>query len=108
MSDYKVTFTCNVKLGEDLYRAGDEATISEELFISIEYLKVIDSKYERIEKAPKTIDEMTVTELKKYAKDNNVDLGDAKKQKEILEAIQAAENSNDSEDGEDSETPLGE
>lgn len=108
MSDYKVTFTSNVKLGQDLYRAGDEATISEEQFESIEDLKVIESKYERIEKAPKTIEEMTVPELKKYAKDNNIDLGDAKKQKEILEAIQTAESSNDSEDGEDSQTPSGE
>ena len=102
MSDYKVTFTSNVKLGEDLYRVGDEATITEELFESIEDLKVIESKYDRIEKAPKTIDEMTVTELKKYAKDNDIDLGDAKKQKDILEVIQAAENDDD---GENDQTP---
>ncbi len=108
MSDYRVTFTNNVKLGQDLYRAGDEATISEEVFESIEDLKVIEPKFERIEKVPKTIEEMTVPELKKYAKDNNIDLGDAKKQKELLEAIQAAENNNDSKDREDSQTPSGE
>ena len=105
MSDYKVTFTSNVKLGEDLYRVGDEATVSEELFKSIEDLKVIESKYERIEKAPKTIDEMTVTELKKYAKDNDIDLGEAKKQKDILEVIQATEKADDSSNGENNQTP---
>lgn len=96
MTDYKVTFTCNVKIGEDLYRNGEEATITEEVFEAIEDLEVIESKFERIEKTPKTIEEMTVPELKKYAKDNNIDLGDAKKQKEILEAIQAFENTDDS------------
>lgn len=105
MSDYKVTFTSNVKLGEDLYRVGDEATISEELFESIEDLKVIESKFERIEKAPKTIDEMTVPELKKYAKDNDIDLGEAKKQKDILEVIQAAEKDDGSSNGENDQTP---
>jgi len=96
MTDYKVTFTSNVKIGEDLYRTGEEATISEEVFEEIEDLKVIETKFERIDKAPKTIEEMTVPELKKYAKDNNIDLGEAKKQKEILEAIQTFENTDDS------------
>lgn len=105
MPDYKVTFTSNVKLGQELFRAGEEATISEEGFESIENLKVIESKFERIETAPKTIEEMTVPELKKYAKDNNIDLGDAKKQKDILEVIQAAENADDSSNGENDQTP---
>ena len=96
MTDYKVTFTSNVKIGEDLYRTGEEATVSEEVFEEIEDLKVIETKFERIDKAPKTIEEMTVPELKKYAKDNNIDLGEAKKLKEILEAIQAFENTDDS------------
>ena len=96
MTDYNVTFTSNVKIGEDLYRTGEEATISEEVFEEIEDLKVIETKFERIDKAPKTIEEMTVPELKKYAKDINIDLGEAKKQKEILEAIQTFENTDDS------------
>ena len=105
MFEYKVTFTSNVKLDQDLYRAGEEATISEEAFEAIEELEVIESKFERIDKAPKTIEEMTVAELKKYAKDNNIDLGDAKKQKDILEVIQAAENDDDSSNGENDQTP---
>ncbi|MCK1999731.1 hypothetical protein MPH47_21325 [Psychrobacillus psychrodurans] len=105
MPDYKVTFKSNVKLGQDLYRTGEEATVSEEVFESIKDLKVIESKFEQIEKAPKTVEEMTVTELKKYAKDNGIDLGEAKKQKEILEAIQAAENNDDSSNGEGNQTP---
>lgn len=105
MSDYKVTFTSNVKIGDDLYRTGEEATISEEVFEVIEDHKVIESKFERIEKAPKTVEEMTVAELKKYAKDNDIDLGEAKKQKEILEAIQAAESTDDSSNGEGNQTP---
>jgi hypothetical protein len=40
---------------------------------------------------PKTIEEMTIAELKKHAKENEIDLGDAKKQKEILSVIQATE-----------------
>lgn len=38
--------------------------------------------------APKSIDEMTVPELKKYATENNIDLGEAKKRDEFLKAIQ--------------------
>lgn len=44
-----------------------------------------------VDETPKTIDEMTIAELKSYAKEKDIDLGEAKKQKEILEAIQAAE-----------------
>lgn len=44
-----------------------------------------------VKKVPKAVDEMTVPELKKYAKEKEIDLGEAKKQEEILEAIQAYE-----------------
>lgn len=44
-----------------------------------------------VEHAPKSLEEMTVPELKQYAKDKEIDLGEAKKQKEIFEVIQAHE-----------------
>lgn len=40
---------------------------------------------------PKSITEMTIAELKKYAEENEIDLGTAKKQKEILDVIQEFE-----------------
>lgn len=40
---------------------------------------------------PKTVEEMTVPELKEYAAENTIDLGDVKKRDEILEVIQAFE-----------------
>lgn len=39
----------------------------------------------------KTPDKMTVAELKEYAKENEIDLGEAKTKAEILEAIKTAE-----------------
>lgn len=43
------------------------------------------------EKTPKTISEMTIPELKEYAAEHEIDLGEAKKRDEILEVIQAEE-----------------
>lgn len=59
---------------------------------------VIESLVEvtgEVEKAPKEIGEMTIAELRDYAAENNVDLGDAKKRDELLEVIQAAEDEKD-------------
>ena len=83
------------------------------MLTAIEKQKLIEPKFEEIEQKVKSIEEMTVPELKKYAKDNEIDLGDAKKQKEILEAIQAAEeveslNGGNTPDGDDDQTPPGE
>ncbi|MEG0450947.1 MAG: hypothetical protein RR595_13910 [Lysinibacillus sp.] len=44
-----------------------------------------------VEKVPKTIEEMTIAELKEYAKENEINLGPAKKLDEILAVIQAHE-----------------
>ena len=46
-----------------------------------------------VEDAPavKTVDEMTAAELKQYADDNGIDLGEAKTKPEILAAIKAAQ-----------------
>ena len=45
-----------------------------------------------VEQKPKTIEDMTVAELKDYATNNEIDLGEAKKRDDILEAIQSFEN----------------
>jgi predicted NUDIX family NTP pyrophosphohydrolase len=42
---------------------------------------------------PKPVEKMTVPELKQYAEEKQIDLGDATKKDEILAAIQAAETS---------------
>lgn len=44
-----------------------------------------------VENTPKSVEEMTVPELKQYATENEIDLGETKKQKDILEVIQAHE-----------------
>ncbi|WP_438312230.1 hypothetical protein [Sporosarcina sp. FA9] len=44
-----------------------------------------------VEVIQKTIEEMTIAELKDYAASHEIDLGDAKKRDEILEAIQIHE-----------------
>lgn len=48
-----------------------------------------------VEIIQKTIEEMTITELKDYVASNEIDLGDAKKRDEILEAIQIHESQED-------------
>ena len=85
------------------YSAGESFEM-EEIHVNETAVKVIGDV------APKSIEEMTIAELKKYAKDNEIDLGDAKKQKEILKAIQAAEEKESStdenkSDGDDDQTP---
>lgn len=54
-----------------------------------------------VEQAPKSIEEMTVPELKEYAAENDIDFKDAKKKEEILEAIRNFEN--DEPEGNDQE-----
>lgn len=41
-------------------------------------------------KEPKSVDKMTVEELKAYASEHSIDLGEATKKDEILAAVQAA------------------
>lgn len=48
--------------------------------------------------AEKPLDEMTVAELKEYADQHGIDLGEAKKKAEILVAIQAAVSGGDPSD----------
>ena len=54
MSEIKVTFNCNVKLGTDQYRIGESATVPEDLCDELMESGVIESDFERIvEKRPK-------------------------------------------------------
>lgn len=93
MLEFKVTFNRNVKLGNDLYRKGDSATVEEDVCGELEAKGVINDDYQPLAKKPdepKTVEEMTVPELKEYATTNKIELGDAKKRDEILEAIKLA------------------
>ena len=95
MLEFKVTFNQNVKLGQNLFRTSDTTTVDEDVRDELLEVGVINANYETVTKAPgnpKAIEEMTVAELKEYAAENDIDLGDAKKRDEILEVIQAAEN----------------
>ena len=92
MSKYEVTFNQNVKLGRDIYRKGNKVTVNE---ADLEALTdVIEADYEEIKqelKEPKTVEDMTVSELKDYADKNEIDFGDAKKRDDLLAAIQEFE-----------------
>ena len=68
-----------------------------------EVIEVTDARFKEISAAGKYVeaiedeevkplDKMNVEELKAYAAENDIDLGEAKKKAEILEAIHAAEN----------------
>lgn len=59
-----------------------------------------------IEDGPSALDEMTIAELTAYAGENGIDLGDARKKADILEAIQAveADSARNQDDGDESET----
>lgn len=48
MPECKVTFNQNVKLGDDLYRNGDTATVAEEDCDELVKLGVINSNFERV------------------------------------------------------------
>lgn len=50
-----------------------------------------DVTVEPLEKAEKPLEKRTVPELKKYAEDNSIDLGEATTKADILAAIAAAE-----------------
>lgn len=54
MSEFKVTFNLNVKLGNELYRKGESATVPEDVHDALLETGVIDSDFERVvEKRPK-------------------------------------------------------
>lgn len=54
MPEFKVTFNLNVKLGNELYRKGESATVLEDVRDVLLETGVIDSDFERVaEKRPK-------------------------------------------------------
>ena len=63
--------------------------------------KVEDGKPKTDEGGEGGIDKMTVKELKAYAKENGIDLGDANTKAEIIAAIEAAEADVDEDETED-------
>lgn len=70
---------------KELHTAGKEIEVSEERAKEIlnagKYIKVIEEK-------TKPINKMTVEELKAYAAENNIDLGEAKTKAEIIAVIE--------------------
>ena len=50
-----------------------------------------------VEEVEVTLDKLNVTQLKKYAKNNSIDIGTATKKEEILEAINVALSANPNE-----------
>lgn len=90
MARYEVKFNRNVKLGADIYRKGDTAEVSAEVLDEIK--ATIEEGYSG---TPKTetveVQDMTIAELKDYAKEQSIDLGEAKKRDDILTAIQAVD-----------------
>ncbi|MFD1203586.1 Rho termination factor N-terminal domain-containing protein [Sporosarcina contaminans] len=67
---------------------------------------VIDSLVEVSEEdtfEPKTVEEMTVSELKEYAAEHDIDLGEAKKKDDILAAILQSEQEQENDPGSDFE-----
>lgn len=77
-----------VRYKQQTYRAGDIFEIAEEHVKGIQdFAEVLEEKEE------KSLDQMTVLELKEYAKAQGVDLGKASKKEEILAVLQEAEQS---------------
>ena len=68
------------------------------VIVSSGYVELDEEQAERLleleaigEAEQKELSEMTTPELKEYAKENNIDLGEAAKKPDILKAIQEAE-----------------
>lgn len=67
------------------YGKGEQFEIDSKAYDRIKgYVNVIDES----DSLEKTLDEMTVPELKAYAAKNNIDLGEATKKEDILKVLQ--------------------
>lgn len=75
------------KWATDNGKAGDEATIKAR-YLVLGGLIIGDTEESD---APTALADMSLPALKKYAKDNEIDLGEATKKDEVLAAIQAAQ-----------------
>lgn len=111
MADYKVKLSANVKYGKDRFVKGDVLEVTKAEYDHFLKSKLIQDDYtEPIMKTPKTVDEMTLAELKAYATEHEIDLGEAKKKDEILGAIEKADaeklaGGKDDGEGEGGQTP---
>ncbi|CAG9620878.1 hypothetical protein [Sutcliffiella rhizosphaerae] len=75
-----------VRYNGETYQAGESFEMEDE-YVNESLVNVTGE----VERGPKTIREMTIAELKEYATEHEIDLGDAKKKDDILEIIQAFE-----------------
>lgn len=75
--------------------------------LGAEYEITVEGSDEPDGGAEKPLEKRTAAELKKYAKDNSIDLGGATKKPEILAAIAAQSANADEEPAEDEEEPEG-
>ncbi|RAP29150.1 hypothetical protein C2W64_04097 [Brevibacillus laterosporus] len=75
-----------IRYGHNTYRVGEVFEIEEEHLKGIEELVKITEEDE-----PKTLNKMTLAELKEYAIQHDIDLGEATKKDDILAVIQGVE-----------------
>ena len=75
-----------VRYNGQTYKAGEPFEMEAD-HVDASLVKVLGD----VVKKPKTIDEMTVAELKAYAAENEIDLGDAKKRDDFVDAIKKEE-----------------
>ncbi|MCM3701435.1 hypothetical protein [Paenibacillus macerans] len=78
-----------IRHNDSLYEQGESFLITEDQYDRIKKaVKVID---ETPEHTAKTIDDMTLAELKEYAKLNNIDLDGATKKEDVLTKIKGGD-----------------
>lgn len=92
---YKVRLITNIKYGKRRYPKGETIEIVSNDYSHFREKKLINDDFtERVEKNIKSIDEMTVPELKEYAEFNGIDLTGKKTKDDILEVINGANDQN--------------
>lgn len=67
-------------------------TTGQEHAVSEEHWSLTSPEYEVIDspEAAPSLEDMTVTELREYATENSIDVGDASRKADIIEAIRGA------------------
>ncbi|MCC3381904.1 hypothetical protein ACFQ5D_17895 [Paenibacillus farraposensis] len=87
----KVTLTNSAKYGGEFYIKGQEIEVDPKHVLGLIADRVISSDTEVPEVPGETdINKMNMAQLKDYAEQNSIDLGEAAKKDEILEKIKAA------------------
>lgn len=83
----------SIRYNHNTYRMGEVFDIEEGHLKDIENLVVpqISEESQEPEVEEKSIDKMTVAELKEYANQHEIDLGEATKKDDILAVIKGAE-----------------